>query len=166
MMLFSSSLLALLASPTAALKGPARRPHLAHLAPAHSLTSRRAALAGLAALPAVLLPRKGKYGLIDYEKAFCPDLKDGPDLFDLRGIDRTRGALLIVRPDQFVAQVLPLDAHDAVGAFFAGVLIPVPDPVDGRQPGAARSQTDANACGFSAVASPGCGQNGRATGGT
>ena len=78
----------------------------------------------LEALPPLLLPRKGKYGLIDYEKAFCPDLKNGPDIFDHRGIDRSRGSLLIVRPDQFVAQVLPLDAFDAVTAFFEAFLLP------------------------------------------
>jgi phenol 2-monooxygenase len=70
------------------------------------------------ALPELLLPRKGKYGLTDYEKAFCPDLKTGPDIVDHRGIDRTQGALLIVRPDQYVAQVLPLDAFDEIAAFF------------------------------------------------
>jgi phenol 2-monooxygenase len=75
------------------------------------------------ALPAALLPRKGRFGLIDYEKAFCPDLKDGPDIFALRGIDRERGALVVVRPDQFVANVLPLEAHDELAAFFGRFLI-------------------------------------------
>ena len=42
-------------------------------------------------LPSMLLPRKGRFGLIDYEKAYCPDLKSGPDIFDLRGIDRAQG---------------------------------------------------------------------------
>ncbi|WP_082574777.1 MULTISPECIES: FAD-dependent monooxygenase [unclassified Nocardioides] len=31
------------------------------------------------------------------------------DIFDLRGVDPERGALVLVRPDQYVAQVLPLD---------------------------------------------------------
>ena len=75
-------------------------------------------------LPSLLLPRKGIYGLIDYEKAFCPDLKNGPDIFDHRGIDRARGALLIIRPDQYVAQVLPLDAFKDVDAFFATFMLP------------------------------------------
>jgi phenol 2-monooxygenase (NADPH) len=75
------------------------------------------------ALPTALLPRKGRFGLIDYEKAFCPDLKDGPDIFEARGIDRARGALVIVRPDQFVANVLPLDAHDELAAFFGRFLL-------------------------------------------
>jgi phenol 2-monooxygenase len=71
-------------------------------------------------LPALLLPRKGRYGLIDYEKAFCADPSD--DIFDRRGIDRTRGALIVVRPDQYVAQVLPLDAMAELEVFFKGIL--------------------------------------------
>jgi phenol 2-monooxygenase len=74
------------------------------------------------ALPPVLLPRKGRLGLVDYEKAFCPDPGRG-DVFDLRGVDRDRGCLVVVRPDQYVAHVLPLDAHEALVDFFAGILI-------------------------------------------
>ncbi|NIM42974.1 MAG: 3-hydroxybenzoate 4-monooxygenase [Hydrogenophaga sp.] len=73
-------------------------------------------------LPPLLLPRKGRFGLIDYEKVFCPDLKNGPDIFTLRGIDRGRGALVVVRPDQYVANVLPLEAHEELSAFFGRFL--------------------------------------------
>jgi phenol 2-monooxygenase len=77
-------------------------------------------------LPALLMPRKGPYGLIDYEKAFAPDWTTGAqDIFDLRGIDREQGALVIVRPDQYVAQVLPLDADAELDAYFANVLVTV-----------------------------------------
>ena len=69
-------------------------------------------------MPPLLRPQKGRHGLVDYEKAFCPDPKAGHDIFDLRGIDRDRGALLIVRPDQYVAHVLPLDAFGELTAFF------------------------------------------------
>ena len=69
-------------------------------------------------LPSMLLPRKGRFGIIDYEKAFCPDLKNGPDIFVLRGIDRAKGVMVVVRPDQYVANVLPLDAHGELTAFF------------------------------------------------
>jgi phenol 2-monooxygenase len=75
------------------------------------------------ALPRMLLPRKGPFGLIDYEKAYTPDLKDGPDIFDLRGIDRAQGAMVVVRPDQFVANVLPLDAFGELARFFAAFLL-------------------------------------------
>ena len=74
-------------------------------------------------LPSILIPRKGRFGLVDYEKAYSPDLKNGPDIFDIRGIDRERGAIVVVRPDQYVANVLPLDAHDELGAFFAAFLL-------------------------------------------
>jgi phenol 2-monooxygenase (NADPH) len=71
-----------------------------------------------------LLPRKGRYGLIDYEKAFTSDA--ATDIFDARGIDRERGALVVVRPDQYVAHVLPLDAFDELNAFLRPVFITHP----------------------------------------
>jgi len=75
-------------------------------------------------LPALLRPRKGRHGLIDYEKVFCPDPKNGPDIFDQRGVDRAQGALVVVRPDQYIAHVLPLDAHRELAAFFDGFMLP------------------------------------------
>ncbi|RZL94920.1 MAG: 3-hydroxybenzoate 4-monooxygenase [Variovorax sp.] len=74
-------------------------------------------------LPSILLPRKGCFGLIDYEKAYCAELKNGPDIFDLRGIDRRKGAMVVVRPDQYVSNVLPLEAHDELAAFFGRFLL-------------------------------------------
>ena len=74
------------------------------------------------AMPSVLLPRKGKFALIDYEKMFCPD-PDGDDIFDLRQVNRDTGCMIVVRPDQYVSQVLPLDGHEALTDFFAGILI-------------------------------------------
>ena len=76
-------------------------------------------------LPPVLLPRKGRFGLIDYEKTFCPD-PDAGDIFELRGVDRDTGCMVIVRPDQYVSHVLPLDAHEALVAFFENILIDSP----------------------------------------
>lgn len=75
-------------------------------------------------LPALLKPAKGPLGLQDYEKVFCIDDQAG-DIFDLRGIDRQRGAIVIVRPDQQVANVLPIDGYDELVSFFAGFLIEV-----------------------------------------
>jgi phenol 2-monooxygenase len=31
--------------------------------------------------------------------------------------------MVVVRPDQYVAHVLPLDEHDRLADFFAGILI-------------------------------------------
>ena len=74
------------------------------------------------AMPFFLLPRKGRYGLCDYEKMFCADLKGGNDIFSMRGIDRERGCMVVVRPDQYVAHVLPLDGHEELATFFAGFM--------------------------------------------
>jgi phenol 2-monooxygenase len=73
-------------------------------------------------MPAVLLPRKGEFGLIDYEKMFCPDPK-ADDIFDLRGVNRETGCVVVARPDQYISHVLPLHAHDALADFFASILI-------------------------------------------
>ncbi len=75
-------------------------------------------------LPALLRPTKGRYGLVDYEKVFCPDLEAGRDIFDIRGIDRGAGALVLVRPDQHVADVLPLDGFEALATFYDRFMIP------------------------------------------
>jgi phenol 2-monooxygenase len=75
-------------------------------------------------MPALLLPAKGRYGLRDYEKMFCVDQSGGGDIFEMRGIDRERGCMVVVRPDQHVAHVLPLDGYDELAAFFGGFLTP------------------------------------------
>jgi phenol 2-monooxygenase len=79
----------------------------------------------LGTMPQLLLPRKGRYELHDYEKMFCPDLKSGRDIFDIREIDRARGCIVVVRPDQHVAHVLPLDAHADLVGFFDGFMLPL-----------------------------------------
>lgn len=75
------------------------------------------------AMPALLLPRKGRYGLLDYEKMFCPDLKSGHDVFTMRGIDRKAGCMVVVRPDQYVAQVLPLNDFAALSGYFDAFML-------------------------------------------
>lgn len=74
-------------------------------------------------MPAIVRPQVGNFGLRDYEKVFTPDLKSGQDIFEMRGIDRSQGALVIVRPDQYVADVLPLDNPELIGAFFEGFMV-------------------------------------------
>lgn len=74
-------------------------------------------------LHSLLQPKKGRYGLLDYEKVFCSDLKAGRDIFDMRNIDREQGCVVIVRPDQYVANVLPLNDYLGLGEFFSAVLL-------------------------------------------
>ncbi len=75
------------------------------------------------AMPALLFPAKGRFGLRDYEKMFCPDLKGSNNIFDLRGVDRKKGCMVVVRPDQYAAHILPLDAHAALADFFDGFML-------------------------------------------
>lgn len=75
-------------------------------------------------LPAMLLPRKGRLGLVDYEKMFCADGQADRDIFALRDIDRRCGCLVVVRPDQYVGHVLPFDGHTELADYFAGILLP------------------------------------------
>jgi phenol 2-monooxygenase len=79
-------------------------------------------------IPPFLVPRKGRYGLRDYEKLFCADVRGEADIFDRRGIDRTDGCIVVVRPDQFVANVLPLDGVSELAAFFDRFMIASDSP--------------------------------------
>ncbi|WP_432698257.1 FAD-dependent monooxygenase [Marinobacterium sp. YM272] len=72
-------------------------------------------------LPDYLWPAKGKYGLRDYEKVF--QTEEGMDIFEQRGIDRSAGCMLVVRPDQHIANILPLNAQAELSAFFDEFMI-------------------------------------------
>ncbi len=74
-------------------------------------------------LPSLLCPTKGKLGLQDHEKAFCVDHKGQGNFYDMRGIDREQGCMIIVRPDQYIAHILPLDAYDELSEFFSGIFL-------------------------------------------
>ncbi|WP_309858050.1 FAD-binding monooxygenase [Leifsonia sp. 1010] len=74
----------------------------------------------LGTVPELFLPRVGPFGLIDYEKVYAAHPDD--DIFAVRGIDRG-GAIVVVRPDQYVSAVLPLTATDELAAFFRPILL-------------------------------------------
>ena len=67
-------------------------------------------------MPDYLCPAKGKYGLRDYEKVFYAEPSN--DIYEQRGIHRSSGCMVVVRPDQHVACILPLNAHKELTAFF------------------------------------------------
>ncbi|PWC05575.1 FAD-binding monooxygenase [Agromyces badenianii] len=75
----------------------------------------------LGRVPTTFLPKNGPFGLTDYEKVYAIDPQH--DIFELRGVDRS-GAVVVVRPDQYVANVLPLGAVDELAGFFRGVVLP------------------------------------------
>ncbi|SDL10579.1 FAD-binding monooxygenase [Tessaracoccus oleiagri] len=72
----------------------------------------------LGQVPRAYFPQNGPYKLRDYCKQFAAIPDD--DIFDAREISRD-GAIVVVRPDQYVAHVLPLDATDELARFFSGV---------------------------------------------
>ncbi|HEY9292524.1 MAG TPA: FAD-binding monooxygenase [Microlunatus sp.] len=76
----------------------------------------------LTSVPTAYLPKVGPYSLIDYEKVYSAEaIEPEGDVFEARGIDRD-GVLVVVRPDQYVAAVLPLGAAAELSGFFAGVM--------------------------------------------
>ena len=62
-------------------------------------------------LPSLLMPSKGKYNLIDYEKVFCPNFKLGEDIFEMRGINKEKACVVIVRPDHNVSKILSINRY-------------------------------------------------------
>lgn len=82
----------------------------------------------LGRVPHVFLPRTGPFDLIDYEKVYARH--PGEDIFEARGIDPAVGCVVVVRPDQYVANVLPLSATGELASFFAQFLLPAAIPVD------------------------------------
>ena len=65
-----------------------------------------------------LTPEKGTLGLKDYEKVFCVDYRPEKNIYSMRGIDTTEGCVVIVRPDQYIATVLPIADHKQLATFF------------------------------------------------
>lgn len=72
----------------------------------------------LGRVPDIFKPRVGPFDLVDYEHVYAAI--PGDDIFESRAIDRG-GVIVVVRPDQYVAHVLPLVAVDELAAFFAGL---------------------------------------------
>ena len=80
----------------------------------------------IGAMPDLLRPKVGLLQLTDYEKMFCADQVAG-DIYTMRGVNRERGCVVIVRPDQHVANVLPIDNFKELSLFFDGFLITPPE---------------------------------------
>ncbi len=76
-------------------------------------------------VPAIFRPRTGPLHLTDWEKVFAaaPDRWNETDIFAERGLSR-EGVVVVVRPDQYVAAVLPLEATGELAAFFDAWLLP------------------------------------------
>ncbi|MBG0738042.1 FAD-binding monooxygenase [Paeniglutamicibacter antarcticus] len=71
------------------------------------------------AVPEVFKPEVGPFELTDLEKVY--GVVDGDDIFQTRGLSRD-GVVVVVRPDQYVANILPLTATDELARFFTPLL--------------------------------------------
>jgi phenol 2-monooxygenase len=76
-------------------------------------------------VPSLFTPVTGPLELTDWEKVYAagPSAWTGADIFAERELSR-EGVVVVVRPDQYVAAVLPLSATDELAGFFAGALLP------------------------------------------
>ena len=80
----------------------------------------------LADLPEVLHPFDKKRGW-DYDKVFADDATvegDGGEAYRRYGVDRQRGCVVVVRPDQHVAWKGELEDASQMDDYFSGFLIP------------------------------------------
>ncbi|SIL17196.1 pentachlorophenol monooxygenase [Mycobacteroides abscessus subsp. abscessus] len=73
-------------------------------------------------VPEIFRPPVGELGLDYWEKIYSVIPEN--NIFDVRGISKD-GAVVIVRPDQYVAAVLPLNDFEGICAYFEGALAPV-----------------------------------------
>jgi phenol 2-monooxygenase len=69
--------------------------------------------------PAAFRPLYGKFNLMQYDRVY--GVHPSVDIFADRSISRD-GAIVVVRPDQYVSQVLPLTATGELGAYFERVM--------------------------------------------
>ncbi len=75
--------------------------------------------------PALFQPKTGPLGLTDWEKVYAagPSKWTETDIFAARELSR-EGVVIVVRPDQYVAAILPLDDTTELAAFLEGALLP------------------------------------------
>ncbi|MFS0893043.1 FAD-dependent monooxygenase [Microbacterium sp. 179-I 3D3 NHS] len=75
--------------------------------------------------PDLFQPKTGPLGLTDWEKVYAagPSKWTETDIFAARELSRD-GVVVVVRPDQYVAAVLPLDGVGELAAFLDGAFLP------------------------------------------
>ncbi|MEV4774036.1 FAD-dependent monooxygenase [Microbacterium sp. LWH12-1.2] len=79
----------------------------------------------ITSVPELFLPKTGPLGLTDWEKVYAagPTVWASADIFAERELSRD-GVVVVVRPDQYVAAVLPLDDVSELAEFLGGALLP------------------------------------------
>ena len=78
-------------------------------------------------------PVNGKWRMPDLHKTFVDDQSYNSGhghCYQHFGIDTEKGAVLIVRPDDYVSKLTPIEDYDGIGNFFRG-FIKAPVQVNG-----------------------------------
>ncbi|MBO0980071.1 FAD-dependent monooxygenase [Microbacterium sp. SD291] len=75
--------------------------------------------------PELFQPKNGPLALTDWEKMYAagPSKWTDVDIFEARELSRD-GVVIVVRPDQYVAAILPLDGVDELAGFLEGAFLP------------------------------------------
>lgn len=73
-------------------------------------------------VPKIFQPLKVPFGLHDINQVFAAG--HGRDIFREREVSRN-GVIVVVRPDQYVAGIFPLDAREEISEFFAQNMLPI-----------------------------------------
>ncbi|KAK4150689.1 3-hydroxybenzoate 4-monooxygenase [Chaetomidium leptoderma] len=78
-------------------------------------------------IPEFFTPVTGKWGMKSITKVFADDESYNSGhghAYEAYGVDPQRGALVVVRPDHYVAKVAALSEVDSIRQFFDGFLVP------------------------------------------
>ncbi|ODM14462.1 hypothetical protein SI65_10084 [Aspergillus cristatus] len=78
-------------------------------------------------IPECFYPSTGKNQVRDLHKIFYDDEsynKGHGHAYEFLGVSPDEGALIIVRPDQYVSAVMGLDDYEEIGKFFGGFMLP------------------------------------------
>ena len=77
-------------------------------------------------IPDVFSPKTGQWGMMDLHKTYIDDehYNHGHGhAFEIYGVDPEKGAVVIVRPDQYVAKIMSLESVENMEEFFKGCLL-------------------------------------------
>ena len=51
------------------------------------------------------------------------EIDEGEDIFEMRGINKEEGCVVIVRPDQHVSKIFSLESVDSIRSFFEAFMV-------------------------------------------
>ncbi|KAI9735467.1 MAG: hypothetical protein M1818_006473 [Claussenomyces sp. TS43310] len=77
-------------------------------------------------IPDCFYPVTGKYKMRDLHKIFIDDESyhsGHGHAYEFYGIDPAKGAVAIVRPDQYISMVLDINNHEGIGGFFEAFVL-------------------------------------------